>query len=96
MELEDQSRVIHSHQQQLKTICCHFYSSFYTKRTHEATQDICKAWTFNGVLPCITAAMVESLQRPLILRELPKALGDMAKDKSSSFDGITVELYKCM
>jgi hypothetical protein len=50
-------------------------------------------WMFDGFHSRITPAMADSLSHPPSLSELHKALMEMAKGKSPSPDGLTVDLY---
>jgi hypothetical protein len=73
-----------------------FYSNFYTWRTETIEHGAKQAWVFDRVYSRLTQSMVESLQRPIAMGELQKALANMAFGKSPGPDGITVEFYRSL
>jgi hypothetical protein len=53
-------------------------------------------WATSRVKNRLSPEMLHALDGPLTLSELTKALGDMARNKSPSPDGVIMELYKCL
>jgi hypothetical protein len=51
-------------------------------------------WAFDGLNTKLSSEMIASLEQPLSLAELTKALSSMASRKSPGPNGIITELYK--
>lgn len=94
--LEEDSGVIRHSQEELETICYHFYSNLYNERDHSDNHDTSRNWAFRDFHSNISASMRESLNKPMALAELTIAIESMTKDKATGPDGILTEFYLCL
>jgi hypothetical protein len=81
-KLKDLEGRVLTRQADLEAVCWDFYSSLYIRCADSPLIVDAQAWAFDGTYCHFSSDMVHSLDRPIFLAELSKALAEMANQKS--------------